>query len=423
MTQDNASSVTVGGEHLVSAARFNIKPLMAVYMTCTMAMMAFVSLIGPIARSLRLAPWQAGAVVTVGGVLWMLLSRPWGALSDRRGRRTVLLAGVGGFMLAYWAMCALLIVSLRVLPSAGLVFAGLLVSRGAVGAFFSAIPAAGQALVADHVAPGERAGAMASLGAANGVGLVVGPAIAAALVQYGLDLPLYVTAALPLLAIGILWHQLPRNERISDTASAALGLGDARLRRPMIVAFAAMFSVAIGQITVGFFAIDQLQLKPEPAARASSLALTLVGVGLIVAQLIVHKLHWSPQRLIRIGALVSAAGFGAVSLVSTQWALMACFFFAAAGMGWVFPAFSAMAANAVQPHEQGAAAGSVGAAQGLGIVLGPLAGSLLYELGPGIPYLLVGTLLVLVALWTSEMCPTEVTPWNTSDQPGYSDRL
>ncbi|EMV8752335.1 MFS transporter, partial [Escherichia coli] len=67
-------------------------------------------------------------------------------------------------------------------------------------------------------------------------------------------------------------------------------------------------------------------------------------------------------------------------------------------MGWVFPAFSALAANAVQPHEQGAAAGSVGAAQGLGIVLGPLAGTLLYEVGPGVPYLLVGVLLALVAL-------------------------
>ena len=71
------------------------------------------------------------------------------------------------------------------------------------------------------------------------------------------------TAALPLPAIGILWRLLPRNERISGAASAAPGLGDARLRRPMIVAFAAMFSVAIGQITVGFFAIDRLQLEPE----------------------------------------------------------------------------------------------------------------------------------------------------------------
>lgn len=110
---------------------------------------------------------------------------------------------------------------------------------------------------------------MASLGAANGVGLVVGPALAAAPARQDLGLPLCVTAALPLPAIGILWRLLPRNERISDAASGAPGLGDARLRRPMIVAFAAMFSVAIGQITVGFFAIDRLQLEPEQAAQAA----------------------------------------------------------------------------------------------------------------------------------------------------------
>ncbi len=157
MTQDNANSVTVSGEPLVSAARFNIKPLMAAYMTCAMAMMAFASLTGPIDRAIAaFGHRQAGAAVTVGGVLWILLSRPRGALSDRRGRRTVLLAKVGGFMLACRAMRILLIVSLRALPAAGPVFAGLLVSREAVDAFFAAIPADGQAPVANHVAPGER---------------------------------------------------------------------------------------------------------------------------------------------------------------------------------------------------------------------------------------------------------------------------
>ncbi|MGP9654371.1 MULTISPECIES: MFS transporter [Gammaproteobacteria] len=384
-----------------------MKPLMVAYMACTMAMMAFVSLLGPIARSLQLSAWQAGAVVTVGGVLWMLFSRPWGVLSDRRGRRTVLLSGVGGFMLSYWAMCALLVVALQVLPAASLVFAGLLITRGAIGAFYAAIPATGQALVADHMAPEQRAGAMASLGAANAIGLVMGPALAAGLARYGLGLPLYATAVLPLLAFGILWRQLPRNEQLVGSSSEALGLGDARLRMPMIVAFVAMFSVAIGQITVGFFAIDRLGLEPGPAVRAAGMALTLVGIGLIAAQLVVRRLHWAPQRLIRVGALVSAVGFGAVALATTQWMLMGCFFVAAAGMGWVFPAFSALAANAVQAHEQGAAAGSVGAAQGLGIVLGPLIGTLLYEVGPGVPYMLVGVLLALVALLRTFNSPAQ----------------
>jgi len=52
---------------------FDLRPLLVANLACTMAMMAFVSLIGPIARILGLATWQAGMAVTVSGVIWMLL--------------------------------------------------------------------------------------------------------------------------------------------------------------------------------------------------------------------------------------------------------------------------------------------------------------------------------------------------------------
>ena len=69
-----------------AAARpFDLRPLLIANMACTMAMMAFVSLIGPLARVLGLAAWQTGAEVTVSGLLWMLLARPWGLASDRLG--------------------------------------------------------------------------------------------------------------------------------------------------------------------------------------------------------------------------------------------------------------------------------------------------------------------------------------------------
>ncbi len=385
-----------------AAPAFSLKPLLAANMACTMAMMAFVSIIGPIARRLHLPAWQVGAVVTVGGVLWMLLARPWGVASDRRGRRAILLVGVGGFALAYWAMCAVLLASMQWLPSAALVIVGLLLTRSVIGAFYAAIPATGQALIADHVAPEQRAGAMASLGAANAVGMVLGPALAAVLVQHSLGLPLYATAVLPVIAWLVLWKALPRHERhtaASSSSSTTLHLGDVRLRRPMAVAFITMFCVAIAQITVGFFAIDQLHLAPEPAARAAGIALTAVGIGLIVSQLAVRRLGWLPLRLIRVGSIVAATGFGATALIDQPALLAASFFVVAIGMGWIFPAFAALAANAVDGHEQGAAAGSVGAAQGLGIVLGPLAGTLLYDLSPGVPYLLTALLLIGVAMW------------------------
>jgi MFS family permease len=60
---------------------------------------------------------------------------------------------------------------------------------------------------------------------------------------------------------------------------------------------------------------------------------------------------------------------------------------------------TALAANAVNTNEQGAAAGTIAAAQGLGIIAGPLVGTLVYDVDPGAPYALIAALLALAALW------------------------
>ncbi|BCQ62445.1 putative MFS family arabinose efflux permease [Pseudomonas protegens] len=378
---------------------FSLVPLMAAYMACTMSMMAFVSLIGPISRALHLETWHAGAAVTVSGVIWMLLARPWGQASDRFGRRRVLLLGTAGFTLAYWALCLFIDLSLQSLPSVAMAFLGLMLGRGLIGAFYAAIPVGGFALIADNVEPQHRARAMATLGAANAVGLVVGPAVAALLARYSLSLPFYAMAVLPLLAFLVLRYQLPRQELHLAQAPTRVRLGDPRLRRPMVVAFVAMLCVSVAQITVSFYALDRLHMSPADAAQTAGVALAMVGVALICAQLVVRKLEWPPLRMIRYGALLSALGYAGSMLVDSAWGLWLAFFVSAAGMGGVFPSFSALAANAVEASEQGATAGSIGAAQGLGVVIGPMAGSLIYAIEPRLPYLLAAVLLVLIAIW------------------------
>lgn len=384
---------------LPTSVSFNLRPLLIANMACTMAMMAFVSLIGPIARVLGLATWQAGAAVTVSGVIWMLLARPWGQASDRLGRRRVLLLGTGGFTLAYWALCVFIDASLQLLPAATLAFIGLVLGRGLIGVFYAAIPAAGYALIADNIEPAHRAKAMASLGAANACGLVLGPAIAALLARYSLSLPFYAMALLPMLGFVVLLTKLPRQELHLKQPPKAVNLSDPRLRRPLVVAFAAMLCVSIAQITVGFFALDRLKMNPADAAQTAGIALTMVGLALICSQLLVRKLEWPPLRMIRVGALVSALGFAGSMFADTAWILWLGFFVSAAGMGWIFPSFAALAANAVEASEQGATAGSVGAAQGLGVVVGPLAGTLIYAVEPRLPYLVAAALLLLIALW------------------------
>ncbi|QQE86377.1 MFS transporter [Pseudomonas putida] len=384
---------------LTTASTLDTRPLLLANMACTMSMMAFVALIGPIARLLGMATWQAGAAVTVSGVVWVLLARPWGRAADRLGRRRILLLGSAGFTVAYWLLCLFVEGALRWIPGASLAFVGLMLARGCIGAFYAAIPVGCNALIADHIGPQQRARAMASLGAANAVGLVLGPAFAALLARHSLSLPFHVMSLLPASAFLVLLFKLKPQPLAHRHAPSPVHLSDPRLRRPLLVAFSAMLSVTVSQIIVGFFALDRLQLGPAEAAQAAGIALTTVGVALILSQIILRQLEWPPLKMIRVGASVSGLGFAAGSLATSAPWLWGCYFVAAAGMGFVFPAFSALAANAMHASEQGATAGSIGAAQGMGAVIGPLAGTLIYALDPRLPFLVVAVLLLLVGLW------------------------
>jgi len=367
----------------------------------TMAMMAFVAVIGPVVRLLGMSEWHAGLSVTAAGVLWMLSARRWGALSDRIGRRRVLLIALAAYAVIYIVMAVFVDTALQAPPAVWLSVLVLVGTRALVGLFYAAVPPTAAALVADEAAPGQRAGAMAKLGSANALGMVIGPAAAGWVAFHDLALTLYVAALLPVLALLVIAWRLPSAPPPAAPANgprAALAWYDPRLRLPVLAVFAAMISVTIAQVTVGFFAIDRLQLAPAAGARMAGLALTAVGVGLIVAQVLVMTFKtMPPRRWIALGAVISGIGFSSVALVQAPWQLLATYALAAFGMGFVFPSFQALAADSVQAHEQGAAAGAVGSVQGLGMVIGPMLGTLLYRAAPSAPYLLVGVVLLGLA--------------------------
>ncbi|OBU49557.1 MFS transporter [Stenotrophomonas maltophilia] len=367
----------------------------------TMAMMSFVAVIGPVVRLLGLSEWHAGLSVTAAGVLWMLAARRWGQLSDRIGRKRVLLLAMGAYTGVYLALAMFIDVALEVTPPVVVSVLVLVGARGLIGLFYAAVPPTAAALIADQAPAGQRTQFLARLGSANALGMVLGPAAAGWLAYTHLSLALYVAALLPLLALALLAWRLPSTAPAAAASSARrtpLRRLDRRLRLPQLAAFLAMVSVTIAQVTVGFFAIDRLGLAAAEGARMAGIALTAVGVGLILAQALVMKLEVPPRRWIVLGALIAGIGFASVAAVQQSWQLPAAYALAAFGMGFVFPSFQALAADAVQAHEQGAAAGTVAAAQGLGMVVGPMLGTLLYRGGPSLPYLLVGVLLLLLCV-------------------------
>ena len=387
-----------------NSAPFSLKPLVFQAFACTMAMMAFTSLVGPIGRSIGLEAWQMGVAVTMSGIAWMLTARPWGRASDRLGRRRVMLAGLGLFGLSYAALCLFTAWALQGGVSVVAAFAGLIVLRGLSGAVYSAVPPTATALIADHLTPENRAGAIATVGMANGASMVLGPAVVGLIAPFSLVAPLYLIAFLPLAAFAGLWWALPRIEAAGpEHAAPPPRLGDSRLRRPVAVAFGSMFAVSAAQVVVGFFAIDRLDLSPSEGGQVAGIALTCVGVALTLAQMAVRRSALALDTLARIGLALAAGGFSAAAFAVTPVMLYGCYFLAATGMGLVWPSVSAMAANAVDRNEQGAAAGTVTAAQGMGTVLGPLVGTTVYDLHFSAPYIVIGLVLAVLSLgaWRS----------------------
>lgn len=386
-------------------ARETAAPLLPLYLAnavCSMGMMGFVAVAGPLAEAIGLEAWQIGISATAGGLGWVLAARFWGHTADRIGRKPVLVVGLIGFSLAYIALClgAQAGIGWGLAPLAAL--SALVATRFCMGLAYSAVPAAGNAMIADRYAPDARAGAMGRLGAAQAAGLLFGPAFVAIAAGPSPTTPLFILAILPLPVLAFVAARLPRSPSRDGKVTQPLALSDPRLLRPVLAAFAVMIAVGTAQIIIGFIALDRLGLPGPAAVRFAGFALSAVGVALIVAQMVVARLGWPPHTLMRAGGAIAAIGFAAAAFAPDGLTLAAAYALAGFGAGWAFPAISAAAANAVSADEQGRAAGSVSSAFGLGAICGPVLGGVLYDVAAALP-LLAGALAMLAVTFLARV--------------------
>lgn len=391
----------------------NLRALLVFNMLSVTALMAFVPVIGPIVRELGLSEWHGGLVVTIAGLTWMLSARSWGRISDKYGRKTILLLAGGGYILSYLLMAGFFDRMLAQPVSIVVMLSVMIILRALVGGFYAAVPVVSAAQIADLVAPEKRGAAMATLGAASATGIVLGPVIGGLLAEKSLALPLYVSAFLPALGILLLFCFFPKHAPVlhkENIQPPVLRWNDSRLRLPVIAMFLAMGCVIVAQMSVGFFAIDRLQLEGPEAARIASFAMIGVGVALIVVQGSLSRFqHLNNVKCIIAGAIIAMCGFICATLVSSVFTLVASYMLMAAGIGFIFPSLQTLVANSVEVHEQGVAAGTLSAAQASASVVIPLLSSLLYEISPVIPYLSAATTLLLLALIAAKHLTKPVT--------------
>ena len=358
----------------------------------------------PLARELGLTELQAGMVVSAAALVFAIGSPFWGWLSDRIGRKPVFVTGLVGIGAGSTLFAIAAYLGLVGVITGGVLLAALFATRIVMGAMIGAVPVSAQAYMADITESADRSAGMALIGAANGLGTLLGPALAALLVTFGLLVPFYAGAAIALLAALALAFVMPPSPRRQETdAPPKLMPWDRRVWPFLFLSFVSVTVIVLLQITLGFYLIDRFSLTPVDAAQTAAIGLFVVGIALAVVQgVFVTRFKWSPRTLLRAGAPIMALGLIGAVLAPSLPLLIAAFAVMGIAGGLLFPGFTSGASLAVSENEQGAIAGLNSAASGAGAVIGPLIGTALYQAGMTAPYIAGAALFAMltVFVWT-----------------------
>ena len=373
-------------------------PLLVVFLTVFLDLVGFgivIPLLPLYAETFGAGPVAVTWLVAVYSLMQFLFAPWWGALSDRVGRRPVLLVGLFGSAASY-----LLFGLAGSLP---VLFLG-----RALAGFMGANVGVAQAYVADVTPPEERARGMGMIGAAFGLGFVFGPAIGGLLSHFGPAVPFLGAAALAfangLFALGRLPESLPPEERTATTGglrqrlrTLADAAREPRLRGLYAAAFLATLALAAMEATFSLWADRRWALSPAQVA----FLFAYVGVLAVLVQgALVGRLARAlgEVKLARMGAVALAAGLAGIPLAPTLPTLALALAAFAFGHGTVIPALSALVSRGASPREQGRLLGVSQSLSALGRVLGPVWGGVAFaRWGVGAPYL-AGAAVVLLAL-------------------------
>ena len=328
------------------------------------------------------SPVQIGAIIAAFSLMQFLFTPVWGRVSDRVGRRPVILVSLFGSVASY-----------LLFARAESVLA-LLASRMLAGVAGANLAAA-QAYIADVTTPETRARGMGWISAAFGLGYMLGPPIAAvASVRWGVHAPGYVAAALAFvnLVLARLW--LPEAVPAADT-SLMRRTFDPRvlhrvLRRP-VVGGVTITMTAVAFATSGVTAMLALYLQARFAFDETHTAwvFSLLGLTSSAIQLgLVHTLvtQFGEKRLSIAGILLLVVALLGMAAAPTPVVLRGVLLFYAIGFAVIGPSALSLVSRATEEREQGMVIGVVQSLGALARVFGPMAaGIALGRLGAGAP--------------------------------------
>jgi MFS transporter, DHA1 family, tetracycline resistance protein len=343
------------------------------------------------AEQLGATPMLLGAMITAYAVAQLAFTPVLGALSDRCGRRPVIVISLllSGLPFALTALAS----------SVAMLFAARIV--GGLGA---SIVAAAQAIVADRIPPREQARAMGYLGAAIGLAHVAGPAAGGALSTLGATAPFWVAA---LLAFGntlMICCWLPETHRRSATVEeqrvkrswTALIRSGAMRRLAVIALVFALVTVTLETVLALFTNRTFGWVAVENGWLFAYLGIVVVAMQLgVVGRLAVR---FGERTLLVAGLCATAVGLLLLGVSTTVPLAVIAIGVVGVGSGVISPLLPTLFSFASPPEQRGAVLGFAHALTAMGRMLGPVMTSGLFTWESELPFLATSLLCLLGAL-------------------------
>ena len=385
-------------------ARINSKTLsslMLIILFVSMGQSVYWQTMPIIGREFNFSEIEINTLVSISAAMFIVFTPFWGRLSDKIGRKSVLLIGLTGYVLS----------NLIFLYSASLGLVGavtgfsllmiLLISRiinSAIGA--ASRPASG-AYVADVTSEEERSSGMGKFGAANNIGTILGPVLVGSLVglnifdaqipQFGLLTPLIVMSLIMTFAAIFVFIYLPNNKTVlsSEEPRSKIVL-DSRLKYLISIGIIIFTAFALVQSITAFYIQDRFNYDLDSTAQTTAILLGTMAFMAIVSQLtIVQRYKGSPLNLIKFSIPLFITSCLMI-IFSPNFLLL---FFGMAtmglGMGLASPGYTSAASLNANKDNQGAAVGLAMVAPGIGFAVGPFLSGILYSTSMNLPFVFI----------------------------------
>ncbi len=360
--------------------------------TLTVVMLGF-GLVIPIipyyVESMGAGGTELGLLVASYAVMRLVFGPFWGSLSDRVGRKPVLMVGMLGYAITmFWFGLA---------TELWMLF----LARSLSGILSSATSPTTMAYISDSTAEEDRGQGMGILGAAVGLGTVLGPGIGGLLAgdtvnRTALSLPFYIAGTSALLALVLIWLLLPESLPSTERKTTKLGSSGIDIRQiwkalyspigvMLVMALLVAFAVTTFFSIFGLYALDRFGYGP------SMVGIVLMVVGLVSAMaqgLLTGPLtkKWGEPAVIQVSLLAAAIGFAGLALAASTPAVLIATAIFALGTALLSPAVTSLTSKYTH-LPQGITMGLSNSFMSLGRIIGPLWAGFIYDINVIYPYL------------------------------------